>query len=49
MNLFSQPVVLDIKFDVQQEMREWFDKEKLVGEKVNIELQPWEYKVYTCR
>ncbi|MGV8092297.1 MAG: alpha-amylase family glycosyl hydrolase [Mangrovibacterium sp.] len=49
MNLFSQPVVLDVKFGVQQEMIEWFDKKRLVGEKVNIELQPWEYKVYMCK
>lgn len=49
MNLFSQPVVLDTEFDVQQKMRAWFGKEELVGEKVNIELQPWEYRVYTCK
>ncbi len=49
MNLFSQPVVLDAEFGVQQEMKEWFGKEMLVGEKVNIELQPWEYRVYSCK
>ena len=49
MNIFSQMVVLNSKFDVQQEMIEWFDKEVLVGEKVNIGLQSWKYKVYTCK
>jgi glycosidase len=49
MNLFSQPVVLNAEFGVQQEMKEWFDKETLVGEKVNIELLPWEYRVYSCK
>lgn len=39
MNLFSQTVVLSTKFDVQKEMKEWFDKEVLMGEKVNIGLQ----------
>jgi len=39
MNFFSQPVVLDTEFGVQQEMTAWFDKEKLGQlESVNIEL-----------
>lgn len=38
MNFFSLAVVIDAEFGVQQEMKEWFDKEMLVGEKVNIEL-----------
>jgi len=47
MNLFSQSVVSDVEFDVPKEMIEWFDKEKLAGEKVNIELCPLEFTVYT--
>ena len=47
MNLSSLPVVGYVKFDVQQEMEEWFDRAKLrEGEKVNVELLPWAYKVY---
>jgi hypothetical protein len=49
MNLFAQPVVSDVEFGVQQEMVEWFNQEKLEGEKVDIELHPWEYKVFTSK
>lgn len=49
MNLFAQPVVSDVEFGVQQEMVEWFNQEKLEGEKVDIELLPWQYKVYTSK
>ncbi|MCW0481514.1 alpha-amylase family glycosyl hydrolase [Gaoshiqia sediminis] len=48
MNLSSQPVVDSVEFDVQHDFAAWKGKEKLIGgEKVNIELQPWEYKIYT--
>ncbi|MGD9929733.1 MAG: alpha-amylase family glycosyl hydrolase [Mangrovibacterium sp.] len=48
MNLSSQPVVDSVEFDVQHDFAAWKGPEKLIGgEKVNIELQPWEYKIYT--
>lgn len=49
MNFFSQAVVLNTEFGVQQKMKEWFDKEMLAGEKVNIELCPLEFTVYTYK
>ncbi len=48
MNLSNEPFVQNIEFDVQEEFVDEFGKEKLVtGEKVNVELQAWEYKIYT--
>jgi len=49
MNLSAQPVVSGVEFGGQQEMVEWFNQEKLEGEKVDIELHPWEYKVFTSK
>ncbi len=50
MNLSSQPVVVSLKFDVQKEMKEWFERGVLEKrEKGSIELQPWEYRIYVRR
>ncbi|MGE4587052.1 MAG: alpha-amylase family glycosyl hydrolase [Mangrovibacterium sp.] len=49
MNLSAQPVVSSVEFGVQQEMAEWFNQDKFKGEKENIELFSWEYKVYTSK
>lgn len=47
MNLSSQPAVDSVEFDVQHDFANWEGPEKLIGgEKVNIELQPWEYNIY---
>ena len=47
MNLSAQPVVSDIEFDVQHDFEEWLGEGMLIkGEKVNVELLPWQYKVF---
>ena len=48
MNLSDELIVQYFEFDVQQEMVDWLDEERLLVDegKVNIELHPWEYKVY---
>ena len=48
MNLSDSPVVCDVEFDVQEEYKSEFEEGKLItGEKVNVELQAWEYKVFS--
>ncbi len=49
MNLSDTPLVGYCKFDVQQEFEDWLGKDKLVVDeekKVNVELNPWEFKIY---
>ncbi len=47
MNLSNKPVVQYVEFDVQEEFEDVFGNEMLTtGEKVNVELQAWEYKIY---
>ncbi len=48
MNLSDELIVQYFEFDVQQEMVDWLDEERLLVDegKVNIELHPWEYKIY---
>jgi hypothetical protein len=46
LNLSASPVVFDLKFGVQEEFVGcWEGQARLVGGKVNIELQAWELKV----
>ncbi|WP_423129957.1 alpha-amylase family glycosyl hydrolase [Gaoshiqia sp. Z1-71] len=50
MNLSPDPLVGLVEFDVHDEFEDWLGKDKLVsGEKVNVELLPWEYKIYISR
>ena len=48
MNLSDKPVVQNIEFGVQEEFEDVFGDEKVeIGEKVNVELQAWKFKIYT--
>lgn len=48
MNLSDKLVVQNIEFGVQEEFEDVFGDEKVeIGEKVNVELQAWKFKIYT--